>query len=332
MAAEGAGGRMVAIWDLVAQQAASRQARVSVQDVCAAVVAAVQVGGAGMLAVSRAGAVHVICVTDQLSRQLADIELTVGEGPRADASAFGGPVLVSDLAHHDIVDRWPAFAPAAREAGAAAVFAFPLQIGAIRVGVLEMYRRLPSPLSTLALGDALLFADTATLLLLEGQQTDGRDGEGLASGRDGEGLASGRDGEGLASGRDRAGQGGTGNPAGRRSGHGSAGQPMELGRRRAEIDQATGMLTEQLGTGIAEAFVRLRAYAYAQDRQLADVARDIVTRRLRLDAAGGPGTGTGPAGSGGSRDGTGPAGPGGPGDGTGPAGAGDREPDQGGAG
>ena len=51
---------------------------------------------------------------------------------------------------------------------------------------------------------------------------------------------------------------------------------------RAEIDQATGMLTEQLGVGIAEAFIRLRAYAYVNDLRLTDVARDIVTRRLRL--------------------------------------------------
>jgi AmiR/NasT family two-component response regulator len=49
-----------------------------------------------------------------------------------------------------------------------------------------------------------------------------------------------------------------------------------------EIDQATGMLTVQLGVTAAEAFARLRAYSYSQDRRLADVARDIVTRRLRL--------------------------------------------------
>ena len=42
------------------------------------------------------------------------------------------------------------------------------------------------------------------------------------------------------------------------------------------------MLTEQLGTGITDAFVRLRAYAYVNDLRLADVARDIVARRLRL--------------------------------------------------
>jgi len=42
------------------------------------------------------------------------------------------------------------------------------------------------------------------------------------------------------------------------------------------------MLTVQLGVTAAEAYARLRAYAYAQDRRLADVAGDIVARRLRL--------------------------------------------------
>jgi hypothetical protein len=269
MAADSAASRMVAIWDLVARQAARRGGRASMQDVCAAAVAAIQVSGAGLTAVSRAGAVHVMCVTDETSERLADIELTLGAGPRADAFAFGGPVLASDLEHDDITDRWPAFVPAARAAGAAAVFAFPLQVGAIRVGVLELYRRMPRPLATVALGDALLFADTATLLLLESQQADGGDG-----------------------------QGGMGKRAGGGTGRGPGGQPMELGLRRAEIDQATGMLTEQLDTGIADAFVRLRAYAYAQDRRLADVARDIVTRRLRLTNGDGPGTRSGPAGAG----------------------------------
>jgi hypothetical protein len=43
------------------------------------------------------------------------------------------------------------------------------------------------------------------------------------------------------------------------------------------------MVSEQLDVAIGEAFVRLRAYAYAQDRRLSEVARDIVARRLRLN-------------------------------------------------
>jgi hypothetical protein len=67
------------------------------------------------------------------------------------------------------------------------------------------------------------------------------------------------------------------------------GQPADLALYHAEIDQATGMLTEQLSIGIADAFSRLRAYAYARDLRLTDVARDIVARRLRLSSDPGPG-------------------------------------------
>ena len=42
------------------------------------------------------------------------------------------------------------------------------------------------------------------------------------------------------------------------------------------------MVSVQLGVGLAEALVRLRAHAYAGDRPLADVAADVVARRLRL--------------------------------------------------
>jgi hypothetical protein len=76
-------------------------------------------------------------VTDEVSEQLAELHLTLGEGPCLDAAASGGPVPASDLAGRESGRRrWPVFAPAARQAGAAAIFAFPLQIGAIRAGVL----------------------------------------------------------------------------------------------------------------------------------------------------------------------------------------------------
>jgi hypothetical protein len=71
-------------------------------------------------------------VTDEVSERLAELEVTLGEGPYRNVSASGGPVLASDLATRDATRRGPVFAPAARQAGAAAVFAFPLRVGAIR--------------------------------------------------------------------------------------------------------------------------------------------------------------------------------------------------------
>jgi hypothetical protein len=236
-------GQLGRVWALVAEQAAGRGGRVSARDVCTAVVPGVQVTGAWLSAARAGEAGHLMQVTDEVSERLAELELTLGEGPSLDASASGGPALASDLADGESGSRWPAFAPAAHAAGAAAVFAFPLAVGAIRAGVLGLYRNRPGPLSDLQLGDALVFADTATLLLLDGQDQ-------------------------------AAGAGGPG--------AGPGGQPAGLASHRAEIDQATGMLTEQLGVSITDAFVRLRAYAYLNDLRLADVARDIVAHRLRL--------------------------------------------------
>jgi hypothetical protein len=42
------------------------------------------------------------------------------------------------------------------------------------------------------------------------------------------------------------------------------------------------MVREQLGVPIEEAFVRLRARAFASGRPVADVARDVVGRRMRF--------------------------------------------------
>src|ERR1700728_3040066 len=124
------------VWGLIAEQAAVRGGRVSAADVCAAVVPGVRVTGAWLSAALDAQAGHLMQVTDEVGRRLAELQLTFGEGPLLDASASGGAVLASDLADGESVTRWPAFAPAGIQAGAAAVFAFPLVVGAIRAGVL----------------------------------------------------------------------------------------------------------------------------------------------------------------------------------------------------
>jgi hypothetical protein len=189
----------------------------------------------------------IMCVTDPAGEQLAELQLTLGEGPAQDAQASAAPVLVADLEADEPRLRWPAFTPGARRLGVAAVFAFPLTIGAIRGGVMGLYRDSPGPLTGEQFGECLILADAATVFLL-----DDADGD-LAHG------SSGVNGRALDL------------------------WPPDLARHRAQIDQATGMLTVQLGVSAAEAYVRLRAYAYAKDQRLADVARDIVARRLRLD-------------------------------------------------
>jgi hypothetical protein len=237
--------RQVLLWGLVVAHASALGRPVSVADVCAVAVSAAQASGAWVTAASSRGPDFVMSVAGPASEQLAEVQLKLGEGPCQDVLAAAAPVLASDLGDADSVGRWPGFTTEARRLGAGAVFAFPLMIGAIRAGVLGLYRDSPGPLAGSALGDCLLLGDAATVLLVDGL---GRGAGGRENG-------------------DEA---------------GPAGQPPGLALHRAEVDQATGMLTVQLGVTVTEAYARLRAYAYAEDRRLADVAGDIVARRLRL--------------------------------------------------
>ena len=52
---------------------------------------------------------------------------------------------------------------------------------------------------------------------------------------------------------------------------------------RAEVHQASGMAGAQLDISAADALLRMRAHAFAVGRPVADIAADIVGRRLRLD-------------------------------------------------
>jgi ANTAR domain len=236
------GSRALGVWAQVAAHAAAQGRRPSVADVCAVAVSSAALNGAWVVAARSGDPDFVMCVTDPVSEQLAELQLMLGEGPCHDVLASAAPVLAGDLGDAESARRWPAFTPAACQLGAGALFAFPLIVGAIRAGVLGLYRGAPGPLSGRQFGDLLILADAATVMLLGSEHGDAGGGDGAAL----------------------------------------DGQAPDLALHRAEIDQATGMLTVQLGVPVADAFVRLRAYAYSQDRRLVEVAGDIVARRLRL--------------------------------------------------
>lgn len=84
----------------------------------------------------------------------------------------GGATLVADLMVPECLARWPVFAPAAGHAGVRAVFALPLQVGGVRVGVVDLYRARPGDLDREQLADALVLADTACALVLDATADD----------------------------------------------------------------------------------------------------------------------------------------------------------------
>jgi hypothetical protein len=201
---------------------------------CAAVL------GVDGLAVSLAPGVgpaaELLLFSDERAARLENLQFTVGQGPTQEAARLGTACLEPDLLAAQRL--WPMFTPAALEARARALFAFPVRLGGIRLGVLTLHRRVNGELGEPAFSDALALADALALFVLTVRLDPDRT-----------------------------------------AGWGRAGW---LDLHRAQVHQAAGMLSVQLGVPVAEALLRLRAHAFAHDLPVLQVARDVLERRLRL--------------------------------------------------
>lgn len=202
-------------------------------DLCVEVLAVTGARVRVLGATSAHGGGALVYSSDALGVRLEDLAATTGAGPVVDAYTLGRPVLIPDLTANGA--RWPGFTADAIEAGAVAVFSFPLQVGGIRLGVLEIHRDSAGSLTPAQLTDALLLADAATDTIFDDL-------------------------------------------------HGAA--PMTLLGLvdiATEVHQATGMVSVDLEVSLSEALLRIRGHAFAHHLTLAEVARDIIERRLRLD-------------------------------------------------
>ena len=193
--------------------------------------------GAGIMLISGDVPRGSVCSSNRVSALIEDLQYTLGEGPCIDAYGQDRPVLEPDLAGAG-GSRWVAFSPPAVAAGAGAVFGFPMRVGAIRIGALNVYRDHPGPLDDEQYADAIVLAGVAARAVL-----------GMQAG----------------------------------ASPGMLGADLEVGSDfRIVVHQASGMVSAQLEVTVGEALVRMRAFAFANDRPLATVAEDVVARGMRF--------------------------------------------------
>jgi hypothetical protein len=147
--------------------------------ICQACVAGLDVDGAAISLLTASVSRETLWATDPTAELLEDLQFTLNEGACMEAATTGNPVLIPDLHHSTETARWPIFAAAvAEQTSVAALFALPLQWGALNVGVLDMYRTAPGGLSKTQWRDALAASDLVALIML-GRRTDpGEDGGG----------------------------------------------------------------------------------------------------------------------------------------------------------
>jgi hypothetical protein len=118
---------------------------------------------------SSSGDVLAVYATDETSAEIEALQLTLGEGPCIDAAANSSPVLVGDLSDRTggLNGRWPVFLAEVARLGVRAVFAFPVRMGAIRLGTMDLFRWKAGPLDDEQLAHALLAVDRVALALLD---------------------------------------------------------------------------------------------------------------------------------------------------------------------
>jgi GAF domain len=132
---------------------------------CQVCAEATAVSGAGVMLMWADSPAGSLCTTNQMSDVVEQLQYALGEGPCVDAYRQDRPVLEPDLAE-PLASRWPVFSPPAIEAGVRAVFGFPLQVGAVRLGALNLCRDRPGPLSDDQHADALVMAAVAAQSVL----------------------------------------------------------------------------------------------------------------------------------------------------------------------
>jgi hypothetical protein len=142
--------------------------------VCVVCARVPSVTGAGII-LSAGGEIRTsLGKSDPVEGVIEEAQFTFGEGPCVDAARYSAPVHEPDLAGSGL-GRWPIFAARAVEAGVAAVFALPLQVGACHLGAMNFYRDRPGPLSHQQITDVLAVAELVahTMIALQADAPPG---------------------------------------------------------------------------------------------------------------------------------------------------------------
>ena len=122
------------------------------------------VSAAGLLLADPRGQLRVVAASSEAARLLELFQLQNDQGPCLDCFRSGQPVAAADLGAE--AARWPRFAPAAREAGFAAVQALPMRLRDQVIGALNLFRGGPGAFDPVEIRVGQAMADVATISLL----------------------------------------------------------------------------------------------------------------------------------------------------------------------
>ncbi len=142
--------------------------------VCRACVDGLPFDGAAMMAMASDQQRELLWASDPVITRLQELQFSFGEGPILDVHLSGRPLCIGDVADVNAA-RWPILGAELAAMPVRGIFTFPVAIGVMTIGVLELYRQQPGDLNPEDLTAVLRVVDVAAaaLLALRSQPHDG---------------------------------------------------------------------------------------------------------------------------------------------------------------
>lgn len=106
-----------------------------------------------------------VSASDSLAGRLDEFQFDYGVGPCWDAMARAEPVIEPDIRQRPM-KIWPAFSEAIQGENLGAIFAFPLRMGHLKLGAIDLYTSRPSELSDLHVRQTVALATVVSRLVL----------------------------------------------------------------------------------------------------------------------------------------------------------------------
>ena len=107
---------------------------------------AIPVEGAAISTIADFLGAETVSASGPLAARLDELQFDLGEGPCWDAMRTGRPILEPDLRSNPN-RNWPAFSQAISEESVAAIYAFPLAFGPLKIGAMDLFSDVPRELT-----------------------------------------------------------------------------------------------------------------------------------------------------------------------------------------
>lgn len=135
------------------------------RDLCGPFVRAVGLSGGVISTLGPPLGSQTVCASSPVAARIDEIQIDLGEGPCWEALRTRRPVLEPDLRHRG-GEAWPGAREALRQLEVGSLFAFPLFVGPLSVGVVDLYSDEPRVLSSTEVEDVTALATIAAKQVL----------------------------------------------------------------------------------------------------------------------------------------------------------------------